>query len=213
MPDFRTAGIGIWEWASNDRGGDPDMVMACAGDVPTPETLATVQLLREHMPELKVRVVNVVDLMKLQPPSEHPHGLSDYDFDTLFTRDKPIILAYHGYSWLIHRLTCRRHNRHNLHVRGYNEEGTITMAFDMAVLNDMERFRLVADVVDRLPQLGSRAAYAQQAIGDRAIEHKQYGRVRRFESPRAFRGGGACHPAVLDACNVRVRGKYLRAFR
>ncbi len=129
-----TAGIGIWEWASNDRGGDPDVVMACAGDVPTLETLAALQLLREHVPELTVRVVNVVDLMKLQPPSEPPHGLSDYDFDTLFTRDKPIILAYHGYPWLIHRLTYRRHNHHNLYVRGYKEEGKITTAFDMAVL-------------------------------------------------------------------------------
>ena len=169
-----TAGIGIWEWASSDQGSEPDVVMACAGDVPTLETLAAVQLLREHLPELKVRVVNVIDLMKLQPQSEHPHGLSDHDFDTLFTRDKPIIFAYHGYPWLIHRLTYRRANHQNLHVRGYKEEGTITTAFDMAVLNDMDRFHLVGDVIDRLPQLGSRAAYAKQAIRDKLIEHKRY---------------------------------------
>jgi xylulose-5-phosphate/fructose-6-phosphate phosphoketolase len=142
--------------------------------VPTLETLAAVQLLREQLPELKVRVINVVDLMKLQPQSEHPHGLSDRDFDTLFTRDKPIIFAYHGYPWLIHRLTYRRTNHHNLHVRGYKEEGTITTPFDMAVLNDMDRFHLVADVIDRLPQLGSRAAYVKQAVRDKLIEHRQY---------------------------------------
>ncbi len=169
-----TSGIGIWEWASNDRGAEPDVVMACAGDVPTLETLAAVQLLREQLPELKVRVVNVVDLMKLQPQSEHPHGLSDHDFDVLFTTTKPIIFAYHGYPWLIHRLTYRRTNHPNLHVRGYKEEGTITTPFDMAVLNDMDRFHLVADVVDRLPQLGSRAAYVKQAMRDKLIEHKQY---------------------------------------
>ncbi|HWE40006.1 MAG TPA: phosphoketolase family protein [Isosphaeraceae bacterium] len=169
-----TAGIGIWEWASNDRGSEPDVVMACAGDVPTLETLAAVQILREHLPELKVRVVNVVDLMRLQPATEHPHGLDDHDFDTLFTRDKPIIFAYHGYPWLIHRLTYRRTNHHNLHVRGYKEEGTITTPFDMAVLNDLDRFHLVADVVDRLPQLGGRAAYAKQAVRDKLIEHREY---------------------------------------
>jgi xylulose-5-phosphate/fructose-6-phosphate phosphoketolase len=169
-----TAGIGIWEWASSDRGSEPDVVMACAGDVPTLEMLAAVQLLRKHVPELKVRVVNVIDLMKLQPQSEHPHGLSDHDFDTLFTRDKPIIFAYHGYPWLIHRLTYRRTNHQNLHVRGYKEEGTITTAFDMAVLNDMDRFHLVGDVIDRLPQLGSRAAYVKQAMRDKLIEHRQY---------------------------------------
>jgi len=169
-----TAGIGIWEWASSDQSSEPDVVMACAGDVPTLETLAAVQLLREHLPELNVRVINVVDLMKLQPQSDHPHGLSDYDFDTLFTRDKPIIFAYHGYPWLIHRLTYRRANHQNLHVRGYKEEGTITTAFDMAVLNDMDRFHLVGDVIDRVPQLGSRAAYAKQVIRDKLIEHRQY---------------------------------------
>ncbi len=169
-----TAGIGIWEWASNDRASEPDVVMACAGDVPTLETLAAVQLLREFTPELRIRVVNVVDLMRLQPEKEHPHGLSDHEFDMLFTKDKPIIFAYHGYPWLIHRLTYRRTNHHNLHVRGYKEEGTITTAFDMAVLNDLDRFHLVGDVVDRLPQLGARAAYAKQAMRDKLIEHTDY---------------------------------------
>lgn len=169
-----TAGIGIWEWASNDRGGEPDVVMACAGDVPTIETLAAVDLLRQHLPELKVRVINVVDLMTLQPQEEHPHGLSNKDFDTLFTTDKPIIFAYHGYPWLIHRLTYRRTNHKNLHVRGYKEEGTTTTPFDMAVRNDLDRFHLVADVVDRVPKLGYLAAYAKQVIRDKLIEHKQY---------------------------------------
>jgi len=169
-----TAGIGIWEWASNDCGTEPDVVMACAGDVPTLETLAAVQLLREHIPDLKIRVVNVVDLMRLQPATEHPHGLTDHDFDTLFTKDKPIIFAYHGYPWLIHRLTYRRTNHKNLHVRGYKEEGTISTAFDMTVMNDLDRFHLVGDVVDRLPQLGGKAAYAKQAVRDKLIEHKQF---------------------------------------
>jgi xylulose-5-phosphate/fructose-6-phosphate phosphoketolase len=169
-----TAGIGMWEWASNDRGTEPDVVMACAGDVPTLETLAAVSLLREHVPELKVRVVNVVDLMRLQPAEEHPHGLSHRDFDTLFTTDKPIIFAYHGYPWLIHRLTYRRTNHGNLHVRGYKEEGTTTTPFDMAVRNDIDRFHLVADVIDRVPKLGAISAYAKQAIRDKLIEHTQY---------------------------------------
>jgi xylulose-5-phosphate/fructose-6-phosphate phosphoketolase len=169
-----TAGVGIWEWASNDRGGEPDVVMACCGDVPTLETLAAVDLLRQHMPELKVRVINVVNLMKLQPPSEHPHGLSDHDFDTLFTKDKPIVFAFHGYPWLIHRLTYRRTNHKNLHVRGYKEEGTTTTPFDMCVLNEIDRFHLVQDVIDRLPQLGSKAAYAKQAIRNALIEHRHY---------------------------------------
>jgi xylulose-5-phosphate/fructose-6-phosphate phosphoketolase len=167
-----TAGIGIWPWASND--GKPDVVMACAGDVPTLETLAAVELLRKYFPELKVRVINVVDLMKLQPRSEHPHGLSDKDFDLLFTTDKPIIFAYHGYPWLIHRLTYRRTNHKNLHVRGYKEEGTTSTPFDMVVMNDLDRFHLVADVIDRVPALGPRAAYAKQAIRDKLIEHKHY---------------------------------------
>ncbi len=169
-----TAGLGIWPWASNDRGGEPDVVMACCGDVPTLETLAAVELLRNHFPELKVRVINVVDLMKLQPQSEHPHGLSDKAFDVLFTKDKPIIFAFHGYPLLIHRLTYRRTNHPNLHVRGYKEEGTTTTPFDMTVLNDLDRFHLVADVIDRVPALGPRAAYAKQAIRDKLIEHKQY---------------------------------------
>ena len=168
------AGLGIWEWASNDKGGEPDVVMACCGDVPTLETLAAVELIRQHLPELKVRVVNVVNLMKLQPASEHPHGLSDADFDALFTKDKPIIFAFHGYPWLIHRLTYRRTNHKNLHVRGYKEEGTTTTPFDMVVLNDLDRFHLVEDVIDRLPQLGSRAAYFKQAIHEKLIEHKEY---------------------------------------
>jgi xylulose-5-phosphate/fructose-6-phosphate phosphoketolase len=168
------AGIGIWAWASNDRGGEPDVVMACAGDVPTLETLAAVSMLRVQFPDLKVRVVNVVDLMTLQPESEHPHGISDRDFDTIFTRDKPIIFAYHGYPWLIHRLTYRRTNHRNLHVRGYKEEGTTTTPFDMAVLNDIDRFDLVADVIDRVPKLGPVAAYAKQLMRDKLVEHEQY---------------------------------------
>ena len=169
-----TAGIGIWEWASNDRGSEPDVVMACAGDVPTLETLAAVQLLREHVPTLKVRVVNVVDLMKLQPSTEHPHGLDDHNFDILFTQDKPVIFAYHGYPWLIHRLTYRRTNHHNIHVRGYKEEGTISTPFDMAVMNDLDRFHLVGDVVDRVSELTKTAAYLKQAVRDKLIDHRQY---------------------------------------
>ncbi len=169
-----TSGIGIWEWASNDKGTEPDVVMACAGDVPTIETLAAVDLLRQHVPDLKVRVINVVNLMKLQPHSEHPHGLSDKDFDALFTTDKPIIFAFHGYPWLIHRLTYRRTNHKNLHVRGYKEEGATTTPFDMVVRNDLDRFHLVDDVIDRVPKLGYIAAYAKQAIRDKLIEHKEY---------------------------------------
>ena len=169
-----SAGLSIWEWASNDRGGEPDVVMACCGDVPTLETLAAVKLLYTQLPELKVRVINVVNLMKLQAQSEHPHGLSDKDFDALFTKDKPIIFAFHGYPWLIHRLTYRRTNHKNLHVRGYKEEGTTTTPFDICVMNDLDRFHLVDDVIDRVPKLETRAAYAKQAIHDKLIEHKQY---------------------------------------
>ncbi len=170
-------GIGIWEWASSDRGGVPDVVMACAGDTPTLETLAAVDLLRQHLPELRVRVINVVDLMTLQPPSEHPHGLSDADFDALFTVDRPVIFAYHGYPWLIHRLTYRRTNHHNLHVRGYKEEGTTTTPFDMVVRNDLDRFHLVNDVIDRVPGLGPSAAYLKQRLRDKRVEHHDY--IRR----------------------------------
>ncbi|MBS0325662.1 MAG: phosphoketolase family protein [Proteobacteria bacterium] len=173
-----TAGIGIWQWASNDEGSDPDVVMACAGDVPTLETLAAVQLLREHLPQLRIRVVNIVDLMALQPDSEHPHGLRDTDFDVLFTKNRPIIFAYHGYPWLIHRLTYRRTDHPNLHVRGYKEEGTTTTPFDMTVLNDIDRFHLVKDVVDRVPSLGSRAAYVSQFVRDKLIEHRRY--IRQY---------------------------------
>jgi xylulose-5-phosphate/fructose-6-phosphate phosphoketolase len=168
-------GIGIWQWASNDQQAEPDVVMACAGDVPTLETLAAVSILREHLPALKVRLVNVVDLMKLQPTSEHPHGLSDRDFDSLFTVNRPVIFAFHGYPWLIHRLTYRRRNHDNLHVRGYKEEGTITTAFDMTVLNDLDRFHLVLDVIDRVPAAGgSQGSYLKQQLQDKLIEHKQY---------------------------------------
>lgn len=169
-----TAGIGIWEWASNDQGGEPDVVMACAGDIPTLETLAAVDILRRRFPKLKVRVVNVVDLMTLQPKTEHPHGLSDRDFDTIFTTNKPIIFAYHGYPWLIHRLTYRRTNHDNLHVRGYKEEGTTTTPFDMTVMNDLDRFHLVRDVIDRVPGLGPAAAYTKQWLRDKRIEHREY---------------------------------------
>jgi xylulose-5-phosphate/fructose-6-phosphate phosphoketolase len=168
------AGVSIWEWASNDRGGEPDVVMACCGDVPTLETLAAVDIIRRYTPELKVRVINVVNLMKLQPPSEHPHGLSDQEFDTLFTTDRPIIFAFHGYPWLVHRLTYRRTGHENIHVRGYKEEGTTTTPFDMCVLNDLDRFHLVNDVIDRVPKLRARAAYAKQAIRDKLIDHKEF---------------------------------------
>ncbi len=171
-------GVGIWEWASSDRGATPDVVMACAGDVPTLETLAAVSILRKALPELKIRVVNVVDLMKLQPSTEHPHGLSDQDFDSLFTKDRPVIFAFHGYPWLVHRLTYRRTNHHNLHVRGYKEEGTITTPFDMTVLNDLDRFHLVRDVIDRLPQLAGKGDYLKQEVAEKLIEHKHY--IRQF---------------------------------
>ena len=169
-----TAGIGIWEWASNDRGAEPDVVMACAGDIPTLETLAAVHLLRHHLPDLKVRVINVVDLMRLQPADAHPHGLSDHDFNALFTTDTPVIFAYHGYPWLIHRLCYRRANHLNLHVRGYTEEGTTTTPFDMVVRNGLDRFHLVEDVIDRVPKLGAIAAYAKQAIRDKLLDHHAY---------------------------------------
>jgi len=175
-------GLGIWDWASNDD-GDPDAVLACAGDVPTMETLAAADLLRQHLPDLKVRVVNVVDLMRLQPPSEHPHGLSDAEFDAIFTTDRPVVFAYHGYPWLIHRLTYRRTNHRNLHVRGYKEEGTTTTPFDMVVMNDMDRYHLVMDVIDRVPGLARRAALVRQAMVDRRMAHRGYVREHGEDLP------------------------------
>jgi len=167
-------GIGIWDWASNDYGSEPDVVMACCGDIPTLETLAAVDYLRGALPDLKIRVVNVVDLMTLQPSSEHPHGLSDRDFDSIFTTDRPVVFAFHGYPWLIHRLTYRRTNHANIHVRGYKEEGTTTTPFDMTVLNDLDRFHLSMDVIDRVPKLQAVAAHQKQYLRDRLIDHKLY---------------------------------------
>ncbi|MEO7134335.1 MAG: phosphoketolase, partial [Vicinamibacterales bacterium] len=169
-----SAGIGMWEWACNDAGGEPEVVIAAAGDVPTLEALAAVAILRDAVPDLKMRFVNVVDLMTLQPQTEHPHGLSDKDFDALFTRDKPIIFAFHGYPWLIHRLTYRRTNHSQLHVRGFKEEGTTTTPFDMVVLNDLDRFHLALDVINRVPGLVARAAHATQHLRDKLLDHKAY---------------------------------------
>jgi xylulose-5-phosphate/fructose-6-phosphate phosphoketolase len=176
-------GLGIWEWASTDHGGEPDVVLACAGDVPTLEVLAAADLLRQHLPDLKVRVVNVVDLLRLQPEAEHPHGLSDRDFDAIFTADKPVVFAYHGYPWLIHRLTYRRANHHNIHVRGYIEEGTTTTPFDMVVLNNLDRYHLVMDVIDRTPSLGERAALVHQHMIDKRTEHWNYIREHGDDMP------------------------------
>jgi xylulose-5-phosphate/fructose-6-phosphate phosphoketolase len=178
-----TRGIGIWDWASNDQGGEPDVVMACCGDIPTLETLAAVDLLRQHLPEVKIRVVNVVDLMVLQSEDEHPHGLSDTEFDSLFTTDKPIVFAYHGYPWLIHRLTYRRTNHDNLHVRGYKEEGTTTTPFDMVMLNDLDRFHLVIDAIDRIPDLASRAGHVRQLMQDKRTEARAYTREEGEDIP------------------------------
>jgi xylulose-5-phosphate/fructose-6-phosphate phosphoketolase len=168
-----TEGIGIWQWASNDQDCETDVVMASCGDTPTLESIAAVSILREYLPDLKIRVVNVVDLMKLQPQSEHPHGLSEADFDALFTKDQHVVFAFHGYPWLVHRLTYRRTNR-NIHVRGYKEEGTITTPFDMRVQNELDRFHLVQDVIDRVPNLGSKGDYLKQLMKDKLIEHKLY---------------------------------------
>jgi xylulose-5-phosphate/fructose-6-phosphate phosphoketolase len=178
-----TRGLGIWDWASTDAGDEPDVVLACAGDVPTLETLAAADLVRQHLPQLKVRVVNVVDLMRLQPPSEHPHGLADAEFDDIFTTDRPVVFAYHGYPWLIHRLTYRRNNHENIHVRGYKEEGTTTTPFDMAMLNDLDRFHLVMDVIDRVPGLGIKAAHIRQLMVDQRIQHRQYTRDHGEDAP------------------------------
>ncbi len=178
-----TRGLGIWDWASNDEGGEPDVVLGCAGDTPTLETLAAAAILRERLPELKVRVVNVVDLMRLQPDTEHPHGLSDGVFDSLFTTDKPIVFAYHGYPWLIHRLTYRRTNHHNMHVRGYKEEGTTTTPFDMVMLNDLDRFHLVVDVIDRVPGLADKAAHLRQEMVDRRLAARAWTREHGDDDP------------------------------
>jgi xylulose-5-phosphate/fructose-6-phosphate phosphoketolase len=167
-------GVGVWKWASTDDGVNPDVVMACCGDVPTLETLAAVSILRDHIPELRIRVINVVDLMRLQPSSEHPHGLSHDDFDSLFTKNKPVIFAFHAYPTLIHRLTYRRTNHGNIHVRGYKEEGTITTPFDMTVLNDMDRFHLAMDTIDRVPQTGQKGAQLKRHLTDKLTEHKAY---------------------------------------
>jgi xylulose-5-phosphate/fructose-6-phosphate phosphoketolase len=178
-----TNGIGIWQWASNDQGSDPDVVMACAGDVPTLETLAAVELLRRHFPDIKIRFVNVVDLMTIQPSTEHPHGLPDREFDSIFTIDKPVIFAYHGYPWLIHRLTYRRTNHDNFHVRGYKEEGTTTTPFDMTVLNDLDRFHLAGDVVDRVPRLQRVGAHFKQFLRNKLVEHEQHIREHGDDMP------------------------------
>jgi xylulose-5-phosphate/fructose-6-phosphate phosphoketolase len=178
-----TRGLGIWDWASTDAGREPDVVLACAGDIPTLEALAAADLVRQHLPDVTVRFVNVVDLMRLQPPSEHPHGLSDAEFDDVFTKDKPVVFAYHGYPWLIHRLTYRRTNHDNLHVRGYKEEGTTTTPFDMVMLNDLDRFHLVMDVIDRVPSLGSKAAHVRQMMVDQRLRHRQYTRDHGQDSP------------------------------
>jgi xylulose-5-phosphate/fructose-6-phosphate phosphoketolase len=180
--DHCARGLGVWDWASHGV-GEPDIVLGCAGDVPTLETLAAAAILREELPDLRVRVVNVVDLMRLQQPSEHPHGISDAAFDGLFTKDRPIVFAYHGYPWLIHRLTYRRTNHDNLHVRGYKEEGTTTTPFDMVMLNDLDRYHLVIDVIDRVPGLASRAGHIRQLMVDKRLQARAYTRLEGEDSP------------------------------
>jgi xylulose-5-phosphate/fructose-6-phosphate phosphoketolase len=193
-----TRGIGIWEWAGTDDGGEPDVVLGCAGDVPALETVAAAALLREHLPDLRVRVVNVVDLMRLQDEREHPHGLPDPEFDALFTSSRPVIFAYHGYPSLIHRLTYRRTNHINLHVRGYQEEGTTTTPFDMVMLNDLDRFHLVIDVIDRVPGLGERAEGLRQRMADERLRHRAYTRDHGDDMPDVrdwtWPGGGDARP-------------------
>ncbi len=190
-----TRGIGIWDWASSDEAGEPDVVLACAGDVPTLETLAATAILRERLPDLKVRVVNVVDLMRLQPESEHPHGLPDAEFDSLFTTSRPVVFAYHGYPWLIHRLTYRRTNHDNIHVRGYKEEGTTTTPFDMVMLNDLDRFHLVIDVLDRVPGLSDRAGHLRQEMEDARLRARAYARLMGEDEPEI---GGWRWPTAPD---------------
>jgi xylulose-5-phosphate/fructose-6-phosphate phosphoketolase len=200
-----TKGIGIWDWASSDAGEDPDVVMACAGDVPTMESLAAVDLLRGFFPDLRVRFVNVVDLMRLQDQREHPHGLPDADFDALFTHDKPVIFAYHGYPWLIHRLTYRRTNHDNFHVRGYIEEGTTTTPFDMTVLNQLDRFDLALDVIDRVPRLRDRGAHAREWLRNRLIEHTHHVRTYGEDLPevREWQWGSGGGPRVTTSQGAR----------
>jgi xylulose-5-phosphate/fructose-6-phosphate phosphoketolase len=178
-----TRGIGIWDWASSDEDGEPDAVLACAGDIPTLEALAAAAMLRERVPDLRVRLINVVDLMRLQPDTEHPHGLSDTEFDAFFTADKPVVFAYHGYPWLIHRLTYRRRNHANLHVRGYKEEGTTTTPFDMVMLNDLDRFHLVIDVLDRVPGLATSHAHLRQEMIDARLAARAYTREHGEDDP------------------------------
>jgi len=207
------AGLGVWKWASNDEGGEPDVVLACCGDVPTLETLAAVDLMRRHLPDVKVRVVNVVNLMKLQSPSEHPHGLQDEAFDAMFTTDRQIIFAFHGYPSLIHKLTYRRTNHRNLHVRGFKEEGTTTTPFDMVVLNDMDRFHLVCDVIDRVPGLAARAANVRRAMVDKRTEHKRYIDVHGEDMPeiRHWKWGqsspGETTMATADGDGPKIVGR------
>jgi xylulose-5-phosphate/fructose-6-phosphate phosphoketolase len=198
-----TRGIGIWDFASTDRGEIPDVVLGCAGDIPTLETLAASALLRQHFPDLKIRVVNVVDLMRLQDDREHPHGLRDAQFDALFTKDRPVVFAYHGYPWLIHRLTYRRANHRNIHVRGYKEEGTTTTPFDMVMLNDMDRYHLVIDVIDHVPSLRERAASVRQEMVDKRLELRRYTRDHGDDAPEVRDwmwpfGGGEAQPEQAE---------------
>ena len=194
-----TKGIGIWDWAGTEGDGEPDVVMGCAGDVPTMETLAAVSLLRELLPDIRIRVVNVVDLMRLEDEREHPHGLSTADFDSLFTRDRPVIFAYHGYPWLIHRLTYKRTNHGNFHVRGYKEEGTTTTPFDMTVLNQVDRYDLAMDVIDRVPRLRSTSGPAREHLKNKLIEHRMYIRRHGEDLPEIREWQFTCRPRAVTA--------------